>query len=492
MPTPRAVLFAPLLPTVVTPQSDTHLPNPGAVLALATLCNATCTGDETLVDQWGAWAGYDSAQITVTPGTTVPNYSKAISPDGCVFAFCNTECFEQLVKEVIGSIQVVAQSPHIEDATCRLSAFVAYVEQCLWAHVQADMAGLPSSTPVTLVGHSLGGAIAAAMAFRMKRFGYFDVRNVVSLGRPKVGNAAYTNRLAFTVGEYRILFQDDVVPQLPPAAPLGFLDALNPLPIGYSYAEAGFPWIIDTSEDTLRRVSAFNQFDQGALINAARTLAHGDFATAYAGTIAAHQLQRYCDSLRLVCMAHNNIPSFSQLDDINKGVPLLGLNYDPDPADPSQGGWGPNGSDWDFANPGAPPPVGPAPLANAHPTSPVTRVLLADNSGSVNLGVGALTTPAQVRVTTPPIVPGAMFQAIVAAGDSVKHVFHGRDRRMLKKLVQMIERMWDRDVIADLAKKTSLISTRDHFVDPGDFDTEEAITTVYNHVIKLLYLIKSS
>jgi pimeloyl-ACP methyl ester carboxylesterase len=66
---------------------------------------------------------------------------------------------------------------------------------------------------VCLVGHSLGGAVAMALAYRWRNPGLYNVQSVVTFGAPRAGNAALA--AAITGGVTRIVNGADPIPSLP-------------------------------------------------------------------------------------------------------------------------------------------------------------------------------------------------------------------------------------------------------------------------------------
>ena len=70
--------------------------------------------------------------------------------------------------------------------------------------------------PINLYGHSLGGALAAKIAFSLFHLGY-PIQDVVTFASPRVGNAAWRNAYNAVLGDntVRVVAQGDLVPLLP-------------------------------------------------------------------------------------------------------------------------------------------------------------------------------------------------------------------------------------------------------------------------------------
>ena len=85
---------------------------------------------------------------------------------------------------------------------------------------------LDKSQPVSVTGHSLGGAIAVIMAMHLQREGFL-LDKVITFGQPKVTNVTGAN-VYDNLPLIRVVTPKDIVPLVPPLSPL----QLNPLQLG--------------------------------------------------------------------------------------------------------------------------------------------------------------------------------------------------------------------------------------------------------------------
>lgn len=109
-------------------------------------------------------------------------------------------------------------------ATCRVHAgfWSSWLEarEGVLAALQETAASHPSSK-VVVVGHSLGGALAALAAADLKKRGI--AADLYSYGAPRIGGTATSDFISNQgMGSvYRVTHKNDPVPRLPPV-PLGF------------------------------------------------------------------------------------------------------------------------------------------------------------------------------------------------------------------------------------------------------------------------------
>lgn len=109
-----------------------------------------------------------------------------------------------------------------------------------------DNQRIATDQPVSITGHSLGGALAALVALYLDEAGY-QVKGVVTFGQPKTTTAAGVE----AIGDFpllRVINNDDGVALVPPAAPNGtsyrhFGDGLLILKNGaaFRFSDSGDP-----------------------------------------------------------------------------------------------------------------------------------------------------------------------------------------------------------------------------------------------------------
>lgn len=138
---------------------------------------------------WGNWFGFDESKNVQTPGFVIPDFTICRSADSAVIAIPGTEAFTQFFQYLIYSSQV--QSDDV--ANVKVHSFVYYVMNSLMQFVEPALQGLPTGTKIALCGHSLGGAVAQLMAWRLDVMG-FQVKNVFAFNSPKVGNFQFARK----------------------------------------------------------------------------------------------------------------------------------------------------------------------------------------------------------------------------------------------------------------------------------------------------------
>jgi len=86
------------------------------------------------------------------------------------------------------------------------------------------LARLPADRPIMVTGHSLGGALAVLLAYRLATMGR-DVMAVYTFGMPRPGRRDFTdpyNQNVLGSRTYRLVHGEDVVPTVAPSEPFGF------------------------------------------------------------------------------------------------------------------------------------------------------------------------------------------------------------------------------------------------------------------------------
>lgn len=108
------------------------------------------------------------------------------------------------------------------------------------------------SKPVTVCGHSLGGALTTLCAYDLKVAGY-DVQAVYTYGSPRVGNKSFAkkyNRLLKKI-THRVVNNNDIVPRIPPPV------VLIP-PANYCHVDNDF--YIESDGDLTREAGYWHNF----------------------------------------------------------------------------------------------------------------------------------------------------------------------------------------------------------------------------------------
>jgi hypothetical protein len=173
------------------------------------------------------YLGLDSLQWIQTPGDLTVNYVLGIAPEAVIVAFSGTENWRQLVTYCGVSFlkkDDISQFAFIH-AGFRLIAKGAYDD------LQQRLSPAQRRLPITLIGHSLGGAVAQILAFWQQFLLQQPVVQVITFGSPAVAGVEFNAALE-NVHKVMLRNDGDIIPFLPVGT--GLIARLNVgLPILY-------------------------------------------------------------------------------------------------------------------------------------------------------------------------------------------------------------------------------------------------------------------
>lgn len=96
--------------------------------------------------------------------------------------------------------------------------------EIVWPRLNAVLSAVrPESRKIFVIGHSLGGAIAALAAEKIFDTGQLGVTAVYTFGMPRVGNQVWHQTFTGKLGErsFRMVYGEDIVPTVAPSS-MGF------------------------------------------------------------------------------------------------------------------------------------------------------------------------------------------------------------------------------------------------------------------------------
>lgn len=128
---------------------------------------------------------------------------KEFTINGNVLSFPGTDDVQDWIRD-LEAIEIVE---HKEYPGLVHNGFAGRLD-AIW-----DKIPLPPVGPITIIGHSLGGALATLASVRLQSMGYTPT--VYSFGSPRVGNTTFAK--AYKILHYRWVNKADLVPHVPPS-----------------------------------------------------------------------------------------------------------------------------------------------------------------------------------------------------------------------------------------------------------------------------------
>ncbi len=91
--------------------------------------------------------------------------------------------------------------------------------QAAWPDVATALRAAGPAIRLFVVGHSLGGALAALAAVRIRKESGLVADGIYTFGMPRIGNPAFAQAYDEAFGErtYRLVHGEDIVPTVPPS-----------------------------------------------------------------------------------------------------------------------------------------------------------------------------------------------------------------------------------------------------------------------------------
>eukprot|EP01080_Neovahlkampfia_damariscottae_P010684 gene10684-3305_t len=105
--------------------------------------------------------------------------------------------------------------PHAPKASVHKGFWNSYKE--VHTKVYNTIKSLPSNKKIWIIGHSRGGALGLLSAVELSRLGLKNRIELMTFGKPRVGNKEFSNYVKKTVQQhYRVVNKKDIVSRIPP------------------------------------------------------------------------------------------------------------------------------------------------------------------------------------------------------------------------------------------------------------------------------------
>lgn len=220
-----------------------HIFDPLAMYGLATVCRANYNPSDAVWQLVGNGLRRHLQRAEIVPGVgeNFPAVTVLFLAEHQVIVINGSGNLQQWVSSIINMLSVtLSGNPDIFVGT----AFWTYAQQ---VGVKLAAAGVIFSRPTIIVGHSLGGAIAACLNYLWPSLGGTGQVVTVSFGAPRVGSKAFNSRMAGV--HCRVVHNADIVTQLPQrGAFLNTQPSLMPFTIT-NYQHGGLAYWINAYND---------------------------------------------------------------------------------------------------------------------------------------------------------------------------------------------------------------------------------------------------
>lgn len=212
------------------------------LLTCAMLANLSYVHDQQpLLNAMRLFLGTGNLEWFETPSSLTSNYVLTAQPDGIVVAFSGTENYSQMLYYSLTSPSLPRED--LEGRRCHVG--FGDIATDVLTHLLTKIPPSCNGAPITLIGHSLGGAVAQIIAAIIKQTRQFVVKNLVTFGSPTVGGFDF-NLLLDDVHKVLVVDSDDIIPLLPPILGINWRSVPSSLEtfVIYSYSQL-FPqlWV---------------------------------------------------------------------------------------------------------------------------------------------------------------------------------------------------------------------------------------------------------
>ncbi|KAJ1835807.1 hypothetical protein LPJ63_000801 [Coemansia sp. RSA 2711] len=157
-------------------------------------------------------------------------------------------------------------APDVPGAT--VHAGFAESTNAVYPHILKNIRAAAEDNPdykIVFIGHSLGGASAVLSALKFAKDNEYpkDMIRVWTFGQPRVGNRMFSEYYTEVLGNqtYRITYQGDIVPHVPPWQVLGYQH--NPLEIHIINKDGDFYVCQNTAREDLDGAYRWPTIDTG-------------------------------------------------------------------------------------------------------------------------------------------------------------------------------------------------------------------------------------
>lgn len=440
-----------------------------------------------LLKAMGAFLGFDNLQWIQTPGDITVNFLVGTSSGGAVIVFSGTENVWQMIYYCLLSIQNGATNDfqfNVHQGFYKI--FEATIQQLLAALPPANQ-----GVPVTLIGHSLGGALAQLWAYIFYyRLLTFPITNLITFGSPAVGNFVQLHLMS-SVPRTMVRHEWDLVPFLPPTLtffPRFGFSALIPL-LFYSYSRLSPQLVLNYGGSCELRNFPFNDWDwqrAGRILEVLSNPGIAANATDLSTLFDDHFMDSYLDWMKRWLQRNNLFTDLDFADAILAQMNALQVpGQDVTELEP-----GSLNSLIRSLNPPSP-NVTPSPLP---PTFSVPETVQAGNAFTVDGPTIHRQTTFDATIVPWSTRPGNASSAFGGAVDPALFgepqrpfwLFRGKDREILTTLQRLLSAMQLRDNRVLAAQIADSPDPGTFFIDPTDDTLTAAFQTLSDRVDLLL------
>src|ERR1044072_2368498 len=430
--------------------------------------------------------GFDSFAWIQTAGDITVNFLIGKSLDGVVVAFSGTENIWQILYYGLLSFNSITQQD-----------FIGRVHQGfynIWKGTQQplldSLASLPHGAPITLIGHSLGGAVAQLWADKFSQAFQFSVSNLITFGSPAIGDRLITGLLQ-NVRRTMVRHESDLVPFLPPHTAFGPRFGFSPilLALFFEYVRLQPQLTLFSDGSYQLRDFPLNQWDwqrAGRIIEVLSNPGLGANQVSLKSLFDEHMMSSYLGLLKAILLRENNFGDMDDVEAINGVIDSLELP----------------GQDVTEILPGTLDRLlrsDRPPRPNAQPLPlPQTFVgpefIQAGNAHTVDGFSQTISTSFEPHIVPFSARPGAPSTAVGGAMDALMFGtpqrpwwrFRGADRVLLEDLQKLMKAIVARDNKVQGTTKGGDGGDGVPFIDRGESELGAAFDTLADHVELLL------
>ncbi len=289
--------------------------NPPAwvLYALATLARATEYGTPDLLATWQAWAGGSSTAYLPPEGVLFSGVAVVSDGTNAIVSYEGSRSTTQIFAQIVGSGQ--GSSPSYVGKCSTFDYWYAVQRN---AEVFAELEHLPPGSGITLIGHSLGAAVAQVTNNVLQVSHAYAPLSLVTYGQPRTGNSEFA---ASTVTPFtRVVNAGDPVPAIPPtySTVAALLSLFSTEYLNWNYEHTSPSW--DLSFNSMQQ--NFTQTPTGAVEwQVAGAIATGNI---FAGEFSRnHYLGAYTYNLQSVLALQTGFPNVTPLVQMNAELDQL-------------------------------------------------------------------------------------------------------------------------------------------------------------------------
>lgn len=436
----------------------------------------------------GTFLKFDSFVWVETPGNITVNFIVGASRYGLLIVISGTENKVQLMFQLLLSLETY--DPSFLPFRVHIGFLSIYTS--MLPQLEASIPDSSKGIPVTVIGHSLGGAMAQFVAYHLKYDLFWPVVNLITFGSPAIGGSESAG-LFKEIPKTMVRNEGDMIPFLPPNltavpkvnvfGPGGMLiqdyQRITPQLCLYDdghFALTGFPFL-EKSWGYLWKVmqEAVGALPAGNEDSTLRALAFKDhFMNAYLSRIVGHlQRSRHPGDWRFLAELWQQIDALQQ-----PGGNVT--EFSPGQLDSFLRALSPT-----------PPNISPNPLP---PTFDVTESIRSGSAAVLQFHSQQIGTyfdtsilPFSTAAAALPASTGGAVDPLSLAGPQRPWwLFRGSDRNMLVKLAELIDAIQGQSNNAMYRRMAGTPGARQPIIDPSDQAIVDAVNLLASNVAQLL------